>query len=1013
MSTPATSSTTSSNSATTAAASAVSALTVPSGSPTIAALIQNVLQYQYNPASIAQVAFNYLNEVTSGLVNIVDPSNPYVHAIETSAVNTAAFMEMVKAQWRKQYPVSALTMKDLYTHMSDTDYVDRFATPATTTWTLAFGENELLNKLVEDPTTGLMQLTIPRNTYFTVGGVQFSLQYPINIVQAAHGGLSITYDTTEVSPLQTLTTNLVDWEYRQASDQNWIFLTFPVQQFDIITRTGTCTPSRMFQTTIALKSQFYYCRVYAWNTTTSAWDEMETTYSTEIYDPLTPTAVITVDTSITTGVTQVEVMIPQVYTTSGLLNSNIRIDVYETSGPLNMNLANYDASAFAANFYAIDQNDITIYTTPFNTFSTVLTYSDEVVIGGTNAVSFTTLRQQVIDNSVGPQQLPITPAQLQDTLEQDGFGVVKNVDNITNRSYLATAPMPQPTDDTLITAACSQIATIAMSVNQAVTNSAVIDNNTSVTITPAALYQNINGVVSMVSDEVLAQLTAMTPTNLALAINAGNYFWSPFHYVVDMTSDELALRPYYLNAPAVETKLWVGENDTTQLEVSTDTYTLTQTATGYSLTLATTSNAAYQAIADNQVFCQLSFIPPGQTARAYLNGTLTGTTSAGERLFTFDLSTNYNVDADSNLYLTKFFMYNTNAGQLTACPLENTIDVVYGTTATMPSTWVTSAVDTKLGRFLLGSNAVGITNEQLVIEFGQYLEWLWASARTVVSTVQYQTYTVNVPYYYTEDVYEPDPTTGLPFSIVNNEVVFTILHAAGQPVLNADGSPSYQYVVGDVILDAQGNPIPVSARSTTQNLDIMLIEASYRFANDTVAPTYVSQLLTTVVGWLTGQFDTLNEMLLEQTELFYYPTSNIGTIQVYGQDGLIYNLDAGQSFTVNCNVAPNVAANTTLLQQLETATISNIAALLAENEVVSNSMIYGSLEELYGTDVISFTFSGLGGGVANFSTITLVDDSSQLGIAKNLIVNANGTLSVEEAVTVNFASYAPGGTAVS
>jgi hypothetical protein len=390
---------------------------------------------------------------------------------------------------------------------------------------------------------------------------------------------------------------------------------------------------------------------------------------------------------------------------------------------------------------------------------------------------------------------------------------------------------------------------------------------------------------------------------------------------------------------------------------------------------------------------------------------LTGTTSAGERLFTFDLSTNYNVDANSNLYLTKFFMYNTNAGQLTACPLENTIDVVYGTTATMPSTWVTSAVDTMLGRFLLGTNAVGITNEQLVIEFGQYLETLWASARTVISTVQYQTYTTNVPYYYTADVYQPDATTGLPFSIVNGEVVFTILHAKGSPVLNADGSPSYQYVVGDVILDGQGNPVPVSARSLTRNLDIMLIEAPYRFANDTVAPAYMTQLFNTVVGWLTGEFETLNQMLLEQTELFFYPVANIGSVQVYGQDSSIYNLDAGQSFTVTCYVSPNVFANETLKAQLEKATISTISTAL-QNEVVSNSMVNSALTAIYGTDVISFTFSGLGGGAANFSTLTLVNDSAQLGIAKELIVNANGTLSVQEAVTVNFVQYAPGGNAV-
>ncbi|WP_233874753.1 hypothetical protein [Paraburkholderia adhaesiva] len=189
--------------------SSLSIQSVPSGSPTINDLIQNILLYQYNPALIAQVNFNYLAEVTGSAVTIVDPSNPYVHAIETGAVNVAAFLQKVLALNRKQYPVAAQLMSELYTHMSDVDYVNRFATPAVTTWSMIVDETELLARLVTDPATGLGKLVIPRNTYFVVGGVQFSLQYPVVIEQMAHRELSITYDTTTVSPLQTLSTNLV------------------------------------------------------------------------------------------------------------------------------------------------------------------------------------------------------------------------------------------------------------------------------------------------------------------------------------------------------------------------------------------------------------------------------------------------------------------------------------------------------------------------------------------------------------------------------------------------------------------------------------------------------------------------------------------------------------------------------------------------------------------------------------------------------------------------------------
>jgi hypothetical protein len=170
-----------------------------------------------------------------------------------------------------------------------------------------------------------------------------------------------------------------------------------------------------------------------------------------------------------------------------------------------------------------------------------------------------------------------------------------------------------------------------------------------------------------------------------------------------------------------------------------------------------------------------------------------------------------------------------------------------------------------------------------------------------------------------------------------------------------------------------------------------------------VAPAYIQQLVTTVVGWLTGEFETMNTDLLENTSLYYYPVANMGTVQVYGPDGLTYNIEAGQSFNVTCLVSPTVFSNDALKQQLQSVTISTIAAQL-KNSVVSMSAINAALKEVYGTDVISFVAQGLGGST-NLNTVSLIDESTQLGIAKQLVANADGTLSVQEAVTVSFASY--------
>lgn len=54
------------------------------------------------------------------------------------------------------------------------------------------------------------------------------------------------------------------------------------------------------------------------------------------------------------------------------------------------------------------------------------------------------LRDRVIRNSLGPTIIPITPDQIQTRLDVEGYQLVKHVDHITNRIYLATKPIPGP-----------------------------------------------------------------------------------------------------------------------------------------------------------------------------------------------------------------------------------------------------------------------------------------------------------------------------------------------------------------------------------------------------------------------------------------------------------------------------------------------------------------------------------------------------------------------------------------
>lgn len=961
---------------------------------TVSKLLANMVKYQNNPALIQRDVYDHLTVVTGGGVEIVDPTNPFVFATEAAVVLAAGAMAQAEALTRQQYPLVAQTRADLYRHMTDKDYIGRFAVPSRASFGLAFAKDELLNKLVLDPDTKMKKMVIPRNTEFTVSDYTFSLQYPIEIRQLSHGGIQVVYDADVVSPLQTLETNVINFEYRDNAGVTWLFFTVPAYQFKIQTLTNNISPAEAFELTIPITDQFYYARAYSQNADGS-WTEIKTTHSDQIYDPIDPTAVLRVEDG------SLKVTIPQIYTSAQLLNSKLRVDMYETKGLLEIDLGSYPTQAFQATWLAIDKADETIFTAPLKTIKTFMMFSESRTSGGADEMSFEALRLQVIKNNVGGQVTPITNVQIESMLQRQGYDLVKNIDHITNRVMLATRPMPTPSNEKLITAAAASIETLSITAKEAVLQPTVIDNGTSITLTPNTLYQNVKGVMKLALYETVVELLQLPPDTRALVVSGGNYYYTPFHYVLDMSDNQFSARAYYLDDPKAVTKVFKSENDTTLLQVTTDTYAVQRTASGYKLRIVTKSGDTFKALADDQVFVQLAFTPPNEKDKAYLNGVLVGRTEdTNERVYDFDLSTNFDVDSNDALQLTQFMMYSVSE-RLTGAPLTCDFQVLYSTTLPMDVQWEAADVDKQLGRFLLPTGIVGITHEAIRIEFGQSLKSLWTRARSVISEVTYKTWPTDVPLTYEKDIYEVfDAGTGSTVKIENGEVVMNKLHTKGDPVLDGSGNPVYKYRKGDVMRDGSGNPIPSEERDMLRQVDIMLVEGVYWFATDATAIAYRTELVNAVVSWVVENIGELNKEVLEKTKIYFYPKTTQGLVEVMFGDGLITTISAGQAMKLDLYVNKDVDQNDDLKRQLIRTSITVISTMLGQS-TVSISAILSALRTRYGEDVIDVGLSGLG-GAANLPLITVTDDARRCSLRKRLVAQADETLIVEEDLTVNF-----------
>ncbi len=971
---------------------------ITQGDSEVAKYLRDVLKAKRNPGAVVKVGFAHLRSVMNGDVNIVDPTNPFTWLVETAAINTVAGVIDNEANTRKQYPRLAQTEDDLYLHMSDKEYIDRFATPVKTVFTIAIRKDDLINNLVPVGLTGIKKITIPRNTFFTVNETTFSLQYPIDIKQLIHGGLEITYNTDKTTPLQTLSTNVVSNSIRKlvTTQDEWIFIDVDVAQFSINSTTTNISPSSGLTKVYKYTDKFYYIRIYQKNNNTGGqWQEIATTHSDQVYDLTKPTANVRVFED------RVQVSIPQIYLTNNVIRGDLRVDIYQTKGFINMNLSNYSKESFSVQWVSYDRSEMDQYVSPLSVIPNLFTYSELQVTGGKEPISFDELRDRVILNAVGDRDIPITNVQIEKELQDEGYEIVKNTDVVTKRIFLATKPLPKPFDERLITAAATSIESLVVTAEGISNHPYVKDNGLRICLTPEMLYRNNNGIIEIVSIDEQNAILGSDPEVQAALITKDNLLYTPFHYVLDNSTNEFEVRPYYLNDPKSLFATFISQNDTTMLQVNTRNHTIRKTDTGYVLRVSTRSNAQYKAIADNQVQAQLSFTPVGQNNRAYLNGTLVGKDSNDERLFEFIIDSNTDIDSNDNLFLNNFKMFDLEDRKLRTSLLTN-IDVFYTTSAPVGSGWTAGAIDAIMGKYLLPSTAVGITNDRLEIRFGYSLKTLWSRSRSGTISEQYQRYTYDVPKYWDKVVYKRDPITGEDFTIDGNtgQPVFEVLYRPGDIVME-NNQIVLEHRIGDIMLDPNGNPIPINSRLVAREIDIMFIEGAYYFATDTASATYRSEIVNAVVVWLTNDLAKLSTQLLEETKIYYYPKTNMGKIRVLVENGRTVNIDAGHSFNVKLYVNDTVYQNTDLRNSLSTNTVRVLDNCLKKT-LVSVDDIIDSLKTTLGADVLAIDCSNLNG---DYPAFTILDEADRASLKKKLLALPNNKLIVSEDVNIEFVDH--------
>lgn len=965
-------------------------------------LDEMIEQAKLNPMSIFGAGIEYVESITNNEVQIVDSNNAFAYLMEFSATLFANVARKDEFLNRIQYPELAMTREELYRHMSDVDYLNVFSSPSTSEMLMVYDKEELMAKAVETGEAGMKKIVIPRHTKIWAGSVPFMSLYPIEIRVMPHGGMQIVFDNSKPSPMKQLETNNVNWNIVNYNNERreFIQMEVPVVQLDMKSYTAQLSAAKVFNKSYAFNDSFYYCRVYH-QEANGKWKEIKTTHSDQVYDPYTPTAVLQLNNA-----GELNVSVPQVYFSNGLINRALRVDIYSSKGALELAVQGYSADMFTVEYLDYDNDVNGKYTSPI--FRMVGSYflAGLPATGGSNAISFEKLKQRVINNALGNIEIPITNVQIQtqlDRLTDAGFSCVTDIDNVTNRLYAASRELPTPDIKEISTGIGANVVPLNKSISEILSMADVMDNGQRITILPSTLYKDEGGYLSIVDREARNAIMSLPSDLLIDNVRNHNYFYTPFHYVYDITDNVFKVRPYYFGSPEITRRFFVTDNGTLGVGVSTNTHRFARTENGWVLQVMTDSTDSLKELADDAIVAQLAYIPPGEITRVYLNGELVGRdVETKEWIFEFQFGSTWDVDANDRVYLNGFEGEGVAPHPYPA-NMSTVFDIFYGVDNSVVEDGQETTIDEDMGKFLIDVAVTGLYHEQITLKLGSSLDGLWARARSTVGEEQYLRYEEDVPMIYTSNIPARDPETGaIMIDRDQDDKPYIVYeHRVGETVIEND-RVVYLHRRGDIILQ-NGAPIVASPRAVLRQVELCLLDGVYYFVNTQTDLEYKDTVPDQIVEWVNVTLKPIRDKLLENTILWFHPKATVGLVNAIVDESVETNIQAGQHLEIKYYVTPSVLQNEALKDEIRRSTRKTITAEFKELQVTRNGL-ETKLKEVMGTDVLGVTLKNLGGS-RNYDLISMADESSRLCIAKKLVALPNATYGVEDSIEIDFYAH--------
>ena len=952
-----------------------------------------------NPMNIASMALDEIEQRLGGDRIVADPNTPFCHLLEFGSSVSAEVINAIDDKFPSLYAKRARTMDELYTHMSDFDYLRIYSTPAMTQLRMYLAKKYLKDAAIKY-NDNYRKITIPRDTVFIIGKYNFGMYYPIDIlINSYTDTFTVVYDANEANPLHTLSKNVIDKFDITYDDLEYLVIDFPIYQFAKSTVVESLVAETGYTKKIQYNDDFYALRIFSYRD--GKYTELSQVQTHVVYDSDKPTALIRV----LPDEHKVKIIIPQIYFNKNMMGSKILIEIYTTVGKLNIDTTDMDTTSVGVIYNTDPRSDAT-YSQPLKNmpYDNVLQVSGTHIAGGTNAIGVDSLRKRIVDDTLHEKVL-ITEQELSVYLNDNDFYVKKYIDNVTDRIYHAYRVIRDDDGSVIPSLQVDMLFSGKYATDNQHASFLYHSSDNSITVLPSAIfeYDADNNCAIPLDNTQITELGGLTKAQLAEKLNTKHYLRSPYYLRISAGTLYPRADSFDLRLPKVNRTIFVEDNyELASKLLSFGAVIAHDTIGNYTVTFTVTKSDDLQSVAREDIAIY-AMVKSNDNRWVGTECTYVETNdNLGNDVYSFDIPTNYHLTLKNEIGVT-YLSYDTEYNEPEhLIDLTSNFYLVFMVARTaLPN--VVEPTDTLIEGVpdYLKNMYVGVSRQYFNITLGECLnDVIKNNIEIAVSKEGYATYDEDVPARYAQDIYATDADGYLQTTTTEDgKLQLTKLHEVGEIITKDNGRVVYEHRKGDYIRDENGEPIVVVSSDVIYYVDMMFIDAKMFFSDRSSEQTFQDNLYTTLNGYL-AIIRNLQTELLERTEIYFKCVKSVGQAKINLGDGITSTEDIEMSFRIVCYVPSYVKKDETIQKNITDMTCNAIETAI-NSKTISMLDIFESVKSKMSDYIDHFDLLGINDSV-NLQTFVILDEDSQPSIRRVLVLTEDKVLSLKKQIDISF-----------